>query len=127
MRLVVIAADIGDLRPAEVDMAADEPGGAVEAQHPRGGFRRQPDLPAKPLDQPLAAPAEILCDGADGGVAMGRPEPAPRSEEHTSELQSLIRNSSAVFCLKKKNTTCRTKTHNNPNHTHTNNTRMSEH
>src|SRR3546814_7275288 len=24
----------------------------------------------------------------------------PRSEEHTSELQSLIRNSSAVFCLK---------------------------
>src|SRR3546814_1105453 len=26
-----------------------------------------------------------------------------RSEEHTSELQSLMRNSSAVFCLKKKN------------------------
>src|SRR3546814_10543325 len=30
-----------------------------------------------------------------------------RSEEHTSELQSLMRNSYAVFCLKKK------KTHNN--------------
>src|SRR3546814_6490514 len=27
-----------------------------------------------------------------------------RSEEHKSELQSLMRNSSAVFCLKKKNT-----------------------
>src|SRR3546814_7522549 len=27
----------------------------------------------------------------------------PRSEEHTSELQSLIRISYAVFCLKKKN------------------------
>src|SRR3546814_6825829 len=27
-----------------------------------------------------------------------------RSEEHTSELQSLMRISSAVFCLKKKNT-----------------------
>src|SRR3546814_12000322 len=26
----------------------------------------------------------------------------PRSEEHTSELQSLMRNSYAVFCLKKK-------------------------
>src|SRR3546814_7746991 len=26
-----------------------------------------------------------------------------RSEEHTSELQSLMRNSIAVFCLKKKN------------------------
>src|SRR3546814_2396649 len=31
-----------------------------------------------------------------------------RSEEHTSELQSLIRNSYAVFCLKKKNTDRRT-------------------
>src|SRR3546814_5067783 len=31
----------------------------------------------------------------------------PRSEEHTSELQSLMRISYAVFCLKKK------KTHNN--------------
>src|SRR3546814_2493464 len=30
---------------------------------------------------------------------------AVRSEEHTSELQSLMRNSYAVFCLKKKNNT----------------------
>src|SRR3546814_6317391 len=30
------------------------------------------------------------------------PEGAIRSEEHTSELQSLMRISSAVFCLKKK-------------------------
>src|SRR3546814_1049831 len=29
---------------------------------------------------------------------------SPRSEEHTSELQSLMRISYAVFCLKKKNT-----------------------
>src|SRR3546814_6498302 len=29
----------------------------------------------------------------------------PRSEEHTSELQSLMRSSYAVFCLKKKKTT----------------------
>src|SRR3546814_3359682 len=29
--------------------------------------------------------------------------PAARSEEHTSELQSLMRISYAVFCLKKKN------------------------
>src|SRR3546814_7335370 len=37
------------------------------------------------------------------------PQPAePRSEEHTSELQSLMRISYAVFCLKKKNK----KTHN---------------
>src|SRR3546814_7490077 len=31
--------------------------------------------------------------------------PASRSEEHTSELQSLMRLSYAVFCLKKKKTT----------------------
>src|SRR3546814_1385088 len=31
--------------------------------------------------------------------------PADRSEEHTSELQSLMRISYAVFCLKKKNNT----------------------
>src|SRR3546814_8472751 len=30
---------------------------------------------------------------------------AVKSEEHTSELQSLMRNSYAVFCLKKKNNT----------------------
>src|SRR3546814_4287922 len=30
------------------------------------------------------------------------PERAPRSEEHTSELQSLMRISYAVFCVKKK-------------------------
>src|SRR3546814_4596942 len=35
-----------------------------------------------------------------GKVATGE----HRSEEHTSALQSLMRNSSAVVCLKKKNT-----------------------
>src|SRR3546814_9629574 len=36
-------------------------------------------------------------------VAMAGARPAAqRSEEHTSELQSLMRNSYAVFCLKKK-------------------------
>src|SRR3546814_3495531 len=33
--------------------------------------------------------------------AQLRPAPIARSEEHTSELQSLMRISSAVFCLKK--------------------------
>src|SRR3546814_6343670 len=38
----------------------------------------------------------------------GAPPCIPRSEEHTSELQSLMRISYAVFCLKKKrNTTAR--------------------
>src|SRR3546814_5735677 len=38
-------------------------------------------------------------------MAAPRPDlPEGRSEEHTSELQSLMRISYAVFCLKKKNT-----------------------
>src|SRR3546814_2149126 len=35
---------------------------------------------------------------------------ARRSEEHTSELKSLMRISYAVFCLKKNNKTCLTRT-----------------
>src|SRR3546814_3142057 len=50
-----------------------------------------------------AAPVERRFD-----AVLGRPLPAVRkpvrgrSEEHTSELQSLMRISYAVFCLKKK-------------------------
>src|SRR3546814_5530233 len=43
--------------------------------------------------------------------------PALRSEEHTSELQSLMRISYAVFCLKKKNTKP-TQAHTTNNTTH---------
>src|SRR3546814_10198307 len=48
-----------------------------------------------------------------GGInpvsSHGRSHKSPRSEEHTSELQSLMRISYAVFCLKKN----RTHIHNN--------------
>src|SRR3546814_7358667 len=37
-------------------------------------------------------------------VFSDRPDAVRRSEEHTSELQSLMRISYAVFCLKKKST-----------------------
>src|SRR3546814_3009233 len=41
--------------------------------------------------------------GAIGVIEAGRVEAVTRSEEHTSELQSLMRSSYAVFCLTKKN------------------------
>src|SRR3546814_2201338 len=41
-----------------------------------------------------------------------------RSEEHTSELQSLMRISYAVFCLKKKNNKLNLHISNNPSHPH---------
>src|SRR3546814_1941741 len=44
-------------------------------------------------------------DGKDGFADRLHGGPLARSEEHTSELQSLMRISYAVFCLKKKKTT----------------------
>src|SRR3546814_4336600 len=51
---------------------------------------------AKALSQ-KELPAKIMKE--EDGTAI-----STRSEEHTSELQSLMRNSYAVFCLQKKNT-----------------------
>src|SRR3546814_2325016 len=46
--------------------------------------------------------AEFLCRDVLNR-ALRNPDNHLRSEEHTSELQSLMRNSYAVFCLKNKN------------------------
>src|SRR3546814_6789671 len=54
--------------------------------------------------------SELLAIAATGSSAISRMTPSTdltasaRSEEHTSELQSLMRISYAVFCLKKKMT-----------------------
>src|SRR3546814_2703405 len=59
-----------------------------------------------------------IADGADG-VAHHADR---RSEEHTSELQSLMRISYAVFCLKKKKNRNNDKVcHNNTYHNHEDN------
>src|SRR3546814_3023401 len=49
----------------------------------------------------LSGPKTFLLAGS-GHIAGVVNPPAARSEEHTSELQSLMRISYAVFCLKKK-------------------------
>src|SRR3546814_4481157 len=51
---------------------------------------------------PLAAAVSFTACGKPCSAPLKRPA---RSEEHTSELQSLMRISYAVFCLKKKNKT----------------------
>src|SRR3546814_1757171 len=55
----------------------------------------------------MAAPVGLEGGGLEGGVlAVGRtglPTARRRSEEHTSELRSLMRISYAVFCLKQQN------------------------
>src|SRR3546814_7848281 len=53
----------------------------------------------------LELEGDLLADehaaGFQGGVPVDAPVLAVRSEEHKSELQSLMRISYAVFCLKK--------------------------
>src|SRR3546814_7247009 len=85
--------------------------GEVEADdhHQRGQRRGDHDGP----DHALATPAKRhgLAPPAPGEQAEHREREHQRSEEHTSELQSLMRISYAVFCLKKKNIkTTQTKT-----------------
>src|SRR3546814_5114095 len=100
--------------------------GRVKTLHPKihGGLLGRRDVDSDVMQQHGIAAIDLLvvnlypfeatiakadCTRADaienidiGGPAMLRAA-AKRSEEHTSELQSLMRNSYAVFCSKKKN------------------------
>src|SRR3546814_6548203 len=60
-------------------------------------------------DHLLAAVVTVLAhlgdqDAGPATIGVGKTLHQIRSEEHTSELQSLMRISYAVFCLKKKKT-----------------------
>src|SRR3546814_630040 len=52
--------------------------------------------------RPVAMARYFAARGWRVTVIAGASQAVPRSEEHTSELQSLMRISYAVFCLKKK-------------------------
>src|SRR3546814_6949849 len=83
--------DVADRRHQRVRLGdartIDEPGGAVVAG------ARVDFVEFNHVRQP-----------AIGIIALFRLHRAKRSEEHTSELQSLMRNSYAVLCLKKTKT-----------------------
>src|SRR3546814_5130172 len=75
-----------------------------------GGLRMQPDMNG--LSQPTATRAfrnilshvESSCQSSGAQLRLAlRVVRSGRSEEHTSELQSLMRISYAVLCLKKTN------------------------
>src|SRR3546814_10619220 len=73
-----------DLAPIDFAMVAHACGGT--------GFTiRRPENCGAILEEALAAPGPVIVNAI-----------VDRSEEHTSELQSLMRISYAVFCLKKK-------------------------
>src|SRR3546814_1682160 len=78
-----------------------------------GGTTAQPTAEVQPTSEPSSSRPEQV---APAPAPKEKDTPAPkaetkeapdadphaRSEEHTSELQSLMRSSYAVFCLKKK-------------------------
>src|SRR3546814_4019987 len=98
-------ADLADLGAGDrIDRIVTALGGQIERH-------RQAGLPA--FEQELVPGVRFL-GGSEPRILAHRPGPAgiaigedaprerPRSEEHTSELQSLMRISNAVFCWKKK-------------------------
>src|SRR3546814_6385083 len=82
-------------RVVEIEaVAAALPGHLAVDRHPAGGKAPPPVVQAALRDGEghMQRPASVM-------TGYG----AARSEEHTSELQSLMRISYAVFCLKNKN------------------------
>src|SRR3546814_1247713 len=76
--------------------AREAPGNLRQVEHHTEGVRQG----EHPIGQVLVHLQHEA--GALGGLADARGgHLGPRSEEHTSELQSLMRISYAVFCLKK--------------------------
>src|SRR3546814_3603861 len=87
-----------------IEHARIEPVGQDQLDPERPALRVEPFLPLVDPGETMAAALVLLADGCGDGRRL---QPVERgfeavSEEHTSELQSLMRISYAVFCLKKK-------------------------
>src|SRR3546814_2935243 len=86
---------------------------AAFAQVVRGGVGLAAATPA------TAPAAAVFFLGLGAGIAVvAVPVISGRSEEHTSELQSLMRISYAVFCLKTKKINHTNNKHSNKQHNH---------
>src|SRR3546814_7036949 len=85
---------------------------AVSMASSTGGSASAPCPAALPAATTISKSPKYLCALSRSRMAWQEATSAmyQRSEEHTSELQSLMRISYAVFCLKKK----KIKTHNMP-------------
>src|SRR3546814_1420094 len=89
-------------------VAAGDGGGAATSRHSPSVSASRCHLPIASrqggLERQLPTPKPTLLMPHIRRRSLGsaRPGRAQRSEEHTSELQSLMRISYAVFCLKKK-------------------------
>src|SRR3546814_6359229 len=111
----VCSSDLIDVSGRE----AGELGGSIDI-HGGNVLINEPDVTLLFAPPPASAtavdnPAHLDASGVAGGgsIRIGADNVVAitaRSEEHTSELQSLMRISYAVFCLKKKNVSTTTAT-----------------
>src|SRR3546814_10729335 len=94
---------VGVNRHQPVDLAADDAG---EGTGGNGFTRLEPTVLAHVgevgADQANGCGAQVASGGGGKEQWQGLVVGSIRSEEHTSELQSLLRISYAVFCLKKQ-------------------------
>src|SRR3546814_6520803 len=79
--------------------AASSPGGGKSVRLPRTNISSV--ISAAPASSPSVI-SRILVSSSKAPPVLFAVDFSVRSEEHTSELQSLMRISYAVFCLKKK-------------------------
>src|SRR3546814_8824906 len=91
---------LGLLRP-QADIAAAPVQNAVLDQEQHGVVAGGPHGLCQPCDHRMKTTIAPSARAANA-INDQRPKAANRSEEHTSELQSLMRKSYAVFCLNKQ-------------------------
>src|SRR3546814_14394576 len=107
-RIAFLLSSIAPLALAAVPAAAQSMDQSTHGSTPAPAPSHSPAQVAKPVPE---APAEQMDHDSMPGMDMEPKAPScspeHRSEEHTSELQSLMRISYAVFCLKKKKKTKR--------------------
>src|SRR3546814_4091565 len=100
------AQHIAGLAPAPEDEPADR-------HHDETDRGQHADKLVHPAEELPLVPGDPIADNAIYDVPIGKAFARGfRSEEHTSELQSLMRISYAVFCLKKKTNTTHKQTNN---------------
>src|SRR3546814_4511438 len=106
----VCSSDLLSMMPIGCRTAPQVPGNLIAAAPSNGCIQTRRSMMLKPLIWACAA-ASLAISGAALSHDAAKPSDAQiahiaytagRSEEHTSELQSLMRISYAVFCLKKK-------------------------
>src|SRR3546814_10263078 len=90
---------------AQTDVTAQKPGNAGPANLCAELVAFMKASPPEPAPPPKSVEREQKggsAQDASGQNDTAHAAPEPRSEEHTSELQSLMRTSYAVFCMQNK-------------------------